>query len=685
MSTYVADNAPLVDTPERLCARVLGSFVVSSAANGVLEMSEVSQSAKSVRFGPYELDLRSAQLKKHGLRVQLQWQPAQILVLLVSQPGEVVTREQLRTCLWQENTFVDFDHDLNNAIDRIREVLCDSANPPRFIETIPKTGYRFIGEVEEVKVSNPYIPPEPALVSDSPNGRLSDSEALAGRQDAPRSASIQRPGRAAALAVVLGLTLGMSGGIAKTLRPQIRSLVVLPFHNLSGNASQDYFADGITDALITDLARIGSLRVISRTSAMHYKGSRQSLPQIARELNVDAVVEGGVVRSGGRVRITAQLIEAASDRHLWARAYDRDAREVLSLQRELARSIVGEIQGGVTNQGKPGGSGRETPNSEAYEAFLKGKFFTRQAGTPDFERGIGYLRHATELDPNFALAHAVLADAYGWYGPRLESARREAETALAMDETLAEGHTALAWVKFRADWDFVDAEHEYRRAVELNPRYVEAREAFGLFLVYQGRLPEALAELEAARHLDPISSKLNMLYGLALYCDRRYDESLLKFQKALELAPGAANIQRHMFRVYEQKGDFRTALQLFPAAAEWWGESHENAIRHAQELRVAYEKSAAPGYWRKRVEIENRNQAKFDKFRVSLLYVHLRENQRALALLEQLYGERSSALPMWLKSDPQYDGLRGERRYQALLRKIGFPPDTGANRQTAQH
>ena len=399
----------------------------------------------------------------------------------------------------------------------------------------------------------------------------------------------------------------MSGGIAKTLRPSVRSLVVLPFENLSGDPSQDYFADGMTDALITDLARTGSLQVISRTSATHYKGSHQSLPEIARELNVDAVVEGGVMRSGGRVRISAQLIQAASDRHLWARAYERDAREVLSLQREVAQSIVSEIRAKMAAPGNTGGSGRETANSEAYEAYLKGKFFTHQPGTPDFERGIGYLRQATQLDPNFALAHAALADSYGWDGPSLEDARREAETALAMDETLAEGHTALAWVKFRADWDFAGAESEYRRALELNPRYVEAREAFGLFLAYQGRLPEAFAELEAARHLDPISSKLNMLYGLALYCDRRYDEALEKFQKALELAPGAANIQRHMFRAYEQKGDLRSAIQIFPEAAEWWGESHENAVRQAEELRKSYEKSGASGYWQKRVEIETRN------------------------------------------------------------------------------
>ena len=652
-------------------------------------MPEPHQTAKpkTVCFGAYELELRNAQLKKHGLRVKLQRQPAQILVLLVSQPGEVVSREQLRTYLWQEDTFVDFDHGLNNAINRIREVLCDSASSPRFIETIPKTGYRFIGELQEARASDPLLVPDPAVASvdGKLRGSLSDSEFPVRQRAEVQTPAANTLSRVMALTVVLALTLGMSGGIAKTLRPPVQSLVVLPFENLSGDPSQDYFADGMTDALITDLARIGSLQVISRTSAMHYKRSHQSLPEIARELNVDAVVEGGVVRSGGRVRISAQLIQASSDRHLWARAYDRDAREILSLQREVAESIVREIQAKMAAPGNTGGNGRETPNSEAYEAYLKGKFFTHQPGTPDFERGIGYLKQATQLDPNFALAHAALADSYGWDGPSLENARREAETALAMDETLAEGHAALAWVKFRADWDFAEAESEYRRAVELDPRYVEAREAFGLFLAYQGRAPEAFAELEAARHLDPISSKLNMLYGLALYCDRRYDEALEKFQKALELAPGAANLQRHMFRAYEQKGDLRNAIQIFPEAAEWWGQSHEIAVRQAEELRKAYAKAGASGYWQKRVEIETRNQSAFDKFRVSLLYVHLGEPERALTLLEQLYAEHSSALPMWLKSDPQYDQIRSEPRYQALLRRIGFPPDAGATRPTAQH
>ncbi len=650
-------------------------------------MAELPQSARKACFGAYELDLRSGQLKKHGLRLKLQRQPAQILVLLVSQPGEVVTREQLRNYLWQEDTFVDFDHGLNNAINRIRELLCDSATTPRFIETIPKTGYRFIGEVEEVGVSNPKpLPAQVVSLADvKVGGPLLNSGASVMRGDEAQTGTIGRFGRGAALAVVLSLTLGMSGGIAKTSQPSVRSLVVLPFENLSGDPAQDYFADGMTDALITDLARTGSLQVISRTSAMHYKGSHQPLPEIARELKVDAVVEGGVMRSGGRVRISAQLIQGASDQNLWARAYERDARDVLPLQREVAQSIVTEIRAKIAAPGNTGGSGRETGNSEAYEAYLKGKFFTHQPGTPDFERGIGYLRQATQLDPNFALAHAALADSYGWDGPSLENARQEAETALAMDETMAEGHTALAWVKFRADWDFAGAESEYRRALEFNPGYVEAREAFGLFLAYEGRLPEAFAELEAARHLDPISSKLNMLYGLALYCDHRYDEALEKFQKALELAPGAPNVQRHMLRAYEQKGELRSAIEMFPEAAEWWGESYENAVRQAEELRKSYEKSGASGYWKKRVEIETRNHVEFDKFRLSLMYVHLGEHERALTLLEQLYREHSDALPMWLKSDPQYDPIRSEPRYQALLQEMGFPPDAGANRLTAQH
>ncbi len=335
-------------------------------------MPEPHQTAKpkTVCFGAYELELRNAQLKKHGLRVKLQRQPAQILVLLVSQPGEVVSREQLRTYLWQEDTFVDFDHGLNNAINRIREVLCDSASSPRFIETIPKTGYRFIGELQEARASDPLLVPDPAVASvdGKLRGSLSDSEFPVRQRAEVQTPAANTLSRVMALTVVLALTLGMSGGIAKTLRPPVQSLVVLPFENLSGDPSQDYFADGMTDALITDLARIGSLQVISRTSAMHYKRSHQSLPEIARELNVDAVVEGGVVRSGGRVRISAQLIQASSDRHLWARAYDRDAREILSLQREVAESIVREIQAKMAAPGNTGDNGRETANSEAYEA-----------------------------------------------------------------------------------------------------------------------------------------------------------------------------------------------------------------------------------------------------------------------------------------------------------------------------
>ena len=625
-------------------------------------MARISESPHTVRFGVYELNLQSAQLKKHGLRIKLQRQPAQILVLLVTKPGEVVTREQLRAHLWREDTFVDFDHGLNNAINRIRDVLCDSPSEPHFIETIPRTGYRFIGKLEEVREVLAF----PSTVT-----RIRpEAEASKGVVTRPL-----RLGRMAAFATVLGLTLGMGGGMSKASRQAIHSLVVLPFENLSGDASQDYFADGMTDSLITDLARLGSFDVISRTSAMHYKGVRTTLPEIARELNVDAVIEGGVVRSGGRVRISAQLIEASSDRHLWAHAYDRDAKEVLSLQREVVQSIVQEIQAKLAGQESERVAPRPTSNMEAYEAFLKGQFFARQPDGPESDRGWEYLKQATALDPNFALAHAALADAYSWDDDTLENSRQEAEKALSLDDTLAGAHTALAWVKNRADWDFQGAEKEYRRALDLNPRYAEAHEGFGYFLADQGRLSEAFAELEAARHLDPISPKLNILYGLVLYCDHRYDEALTKFQKALELAPGSVAAQRHIFRVYEQKGDFESAINMYTAAAPWWGEDPSKAVTHAEELRKAYADLGASGYWRKRLEIETRTGKEHDKFRVSLMYVHLGQADHALDLLEQLYKEHNSGLPMWLRSDPQYDAIRREPRYQTLLRKMGLRSD----------
>jgi len=627
----------------------------------------MTEERHKVRFGPFELDTQTGQLCKHDLPVKLHRQPAQILVMLVTRAGQVVTREQLRAHLWNDDTFVDFDHGLNNAINRLREVLADSATRPRYIETIPKTGYRFVAKTEET----PSVPPLSTKAFPS-----AESVVQCG---SPGSAAVipQRNGKLAwwrspAAVTLLALTLGMGGGITRSPQDPIRSLVVLPFENLSADPSQEYFSDGLTDALITELAGTSSLRVISRTSAMHYKRSRQTLPEIAHELNVDAAVEGTVLRADNRVRITAQLVRADGDRHLWSRRYDRDLSEILSLQQEVAQNIVQEVQAKVGSQMNPNAGATRTVVPAAYEAYLKGVYFSRQT-FPGGEKAAEFFEEAVALDPKYGQAHAALAEIYTWNGGSLEKARHEAELAVALDENLSSAHAALAWVKNRADWDFEGAESEYRRALELSPGNVEARQAYGYFLACQGRIAEAFAQMEAARQLDPISPKMNMLYGLVLFDDHRYGEALGKFNRVLELDPESVNTFRHMMRTYEQMEDFTQAINLYRRAASWFGETESVAGEHAKDLQRAYEKGGARGYWERRLFIEtHQDRDAFSEFRVAEIETHLGNRDHALDLLEHLCEERDSALVMWLKG-PQFDPIRREKRYQSLLAKIGFP------------
>jgi TolB-like protein/DNA-binding winged helix-turn-helix (wHTH) protein/Tfp pilus assembly protein PilF len=635
------------------------------------------QVPRTVRFGAFELNLRTAELRKHGLRIKLQRQPAQILALLAARPAEIVSRDELRKALWPDDTFVDFDHGLNNAINRIREVLCDSVASPRYIETIPKQGYLFIANVEDVvelqsgnSATVPGYPTSPHKLSEHPHTATSPNNATAA---APHRRIVSRTGQ------LLGIfALIMSMG-ARTSPPSMfpgraPSIAVLPLTNLTGDAAQDYLADGMTDALITDLAQIRSLRVISRTSAMRYKASSKALPEIARELGVEAVVEGSVARSGQRVRVNAQLIEAQSDQHLWAKVYEGNLQDVLALQGSVALAVASEIQIRLTPEEHDRLTNARPVKPEAYETYLKGRFFTREFSNST-EDGIPYLKRAIELDPGYAAAHAALAEVYSWNSDTLEDARREAQIAIDLDPNQAEAHHVLAWVKHTLDWDSAGAEKEYRRALELSPGDAEAHESYGYFLSHHGKIAEALAEMEIARQSNPVSTKLNLLTGLVLYSDHRYDQALASFQRVLELSPDSLGAERYMLRAYEQKGDFEKAIEIFPKAAAWFDVDETHARALANELRHNYESLGAKGYWQTRLLQQTRE--KYDgNWRVALTYAHLGENDKTIALLQQECTAHSHALRWWLKADPVFDPLRADQRFQDIVRKAGLPPDS---------
>lgn len=432
-----------------------------------------------LRSAQFELDLRTREIYKEGKRIKLQEQPCQVLALLVEHPGELVTREELRKRLWPNDTFVDFDHGVNLAINRLRDALGDSAENPRFIETLPRRGYRFIAPVNAPKASRDGEPS--AQATSSPAGSAGSGSITWRRALLPALLALSL------VAVFFALIRHWRG---RSPENNIRSLAVLPLENLSGDPNQEYFVDGMTDALTTNLAKIKSLRVISRTSAMKYKNSRTPLAEIARSLHVDAVVEGSVVRSGDKLRITAQLIDARTDRHLWAEDYDRDLRDVVAVQGEVARRIAQEIKTTLTPEEKAQLASQRQVNPEAYEAYLKGRYFWNKRTEAGIKKAITHFQQSIAKDPNSPLAYDGLADCWhsaGWYGylspqETFPKTRAAAMKALELDATLGEAYASLAMVSMNYDWDWSAAEREFRKAIELNPNYANAHHWYADYL-----------------------------------------------------------------------------------------------------------------------------------------------------------------------------------------------------------
>jgi TolB-like protein/DNA-binding winged helix-turn-helix (wHTH) protein/Flp pilus assembly protein TadD len=648
-------------------------------------MREFSPSVRSFRFGVFEIDLRAGELRKRGTRIRLQSQPLMLLLALLKQPGEIVTRDELRRTLWPEDTFVDFDHSLGTAVNKIREVLGDSATNPRFIETLPRRGYRFIAPVETVGESegkpivtqDPAVKQEPAARDLTQAGEHDPVDLRQAAAIAPRSRPTLR-WQIYAFALVL-LSAGLFALIIRRIGSPapIRSLAVLPLENLSGNPSQDYFSDGMTDELITELGQIGELRVISRTSVMTYKGARKPLPQIARELNVDAVVEGTVLRSANRVRITAQLILASTDKHLWAQSYEAELLDVLALQKEVARAIAGQIRIKLNPNEQAVLKQPKAVNAEAYEAYLKGRYFWNKRTGEGLKKAVDYFNRAIGKDPTYAQAYAGLADSYALMGdweygvlPPAEAfpkAKAAAAKALALDNTLGEAHTSLAFVLDLFDWDWGTAEKEYRQAVDLSPNYATAHQWYAWHLIVLGRNDEAIAEMRRAKSLDPLSLIIGTDMADALLIARRYDESIRQSRETLGMDPdfavshfqlGQAFVQKHMY--IEGIAELRKAI----------GFSGGNKTFRSN-LAYAY---AASGRKSEALKIlDDLHNGSNDGFshasEIALIHVGLDEKDQAMIWLERAYTERFN--PSVLMR-PCFDPLRSDPRFQILLRRMGL-------------
>jgi TolB-like protein/DNA-binding winged helix-turn-helix (wHTH) protein/Tfp pilus assembly protein PilF len=649
-------------------------------------------SPKLVRFGIYQLDLRTSELWKQGRKIKLQEQPCRILAILLERRGEVVTREELRKRLWSDDTFVDFDHSLNTAIMRLREALSDSSGNPRFIETLPRHGYRFIAPIQELDGSEPVKSVE---ASSTPESSLRVPESgpeiqFSAGQVTPHLGS--RP-TASRLAIIIGCLLTLFVIALIGVRPrlarhasgvnsqpnQIKSLVVLPFDNLSGDKDQQYFTDGMTDELIAHLAKIRSLRVISRTSSMEYKDTHKTLSQIARDLKVDAVVEGTVLRSGNQVRITAELVQVATDRHLWAETYESPLGDVLGLQSQVASAIVNEIRVNLTAEEQQRLASTRSVSGESYENYLKGRYYWNKRSKEGLTKAIEYFQLAIEKDPNYALAYAGLADCYSIIGSAIvgtvpsqdvaPKARAAAVKALQLDDTLAEAQTSLATVRFNYDWDWAGAVSGFQRSIELNPSYATAYQRYSLYLMAMGRTKESLVQMTRARELDPLSISMNFSLGWRLYMARKYDQAIEQLQNTLEMDPNFALPRMVLGQAYEQKQAFPQALGELQKAVSISHDSPQmlGALGHA--YGASGNRSEAEKVLAKLMEQSEKQYV--SPFYVAIVYVGLAQNDKAVDWLEKAYRDRSNAV-IFSKVDPQLDPLRSTPRFQSLLHRLAL-------------
>ena len=650
--------------------------------------SEPAGISEPIRFGDdLELDAHSYQLRRSGRLLKLERIPMDLLLLLVEQRGQLVTREQIIERVWGKDVFLDTDNSINAAIRKIRQALKDDPEQPRFVQTVTGRGYRFIAPVAQTvtpSASPNSVARQPAPVQDLrgievPGDRV--APALFSPQHLVRKKTLRLY-----LIAFLGLLTTLSMAIAYSRfrnRPSpihssaIHSLAVLPLRNLSGDPTQDYLADGITDALIGRLANIRDLRVISSTSAMQFKDTHLAVPQIAGTLRVDALVEGSVIRDGGRIRVTAQLIRGATDEHFWSETYDRELRDVLALESEVAQSIAAKVE--VTVTGKEHGrlAAVRSVSPEVYESYLKGQFAlgksNSRAGT---EESIGYFEEAIKRDATFAPAYLGLANAYHDLGtvfigaspegvrPKMMSA---VQRTLELDPESTEAHLLLADLQ-QGQWQWAEAEAEYRRALELNPSDAAAHLGLANWLLCQGRTEEALAWAKRARELDPLAVSGSDI-GWILFHARRYDEAIREMRSVLAVRSNDASALWYMGFALIANRQPEEAIPVLEKAVSISDRSpgvigvlvraYAHAGRHADALRLL-------------AELKRRKQAGYVPAGAFVhAYLGLGETDLAFAWLEQAYREQSNIL-QFAKVHPFFDPLRGDPRFKELVRRVGL-------------
>jgi TolB-like protein/DNA-binding winged helix-turn-helix (wHTH) protein len=629
-------------------------------------------------FDRFELDLHSGELLKDGRRLRLQAQPFQLLAFLLERPGEVVTREEICRKLWRSDTFVDFDHSLGTAVNKIREALSDSADHPRFVETMPRRGYRFIGRLNNANgsaalESQPAPSDAYAHATLEPVDNGIETTVVPARQKSgqqPRGIKI-----ALLLTVCLVLLLSTVGLFRRigdshlaSRAASIHSIAVLPLENLSGNPAQDYLADSMTDELITQLARIKGLRVISRTSVMQFKGVHCPLKDIARELGVDGILEGSVLNTDGRARVTVQLVHAASDTHVWAQSYIRNSSDLLLLQQELAENVAKEVHSAAL---PPKPSGRKIA-PQARDAYLRGRYNwfrgNNETARESFEKAI-------QLQPGYAAAYSGLSDYYtagtveGLLVPRdaLPKGEALAQKALQLDDSAPEAHNSMAATYLFYRWNWKEAEKESRRAIELNPNFAEAYHLYAYVLLAMNRKDEAVAAQKESQELDPFARPWGL--GYVLDCAGRYEEASSEFRQRIEALPMDVGLRYDLAQSLSSQGKEKESMEQFAEAVRLGGDE-----QLAAEVRIAFTKggNSRVQEWRLAHLQQMARKQYVSPLEFASAYARLGQHDEVFRWLEKAYEDHVPLL-IRIQQDSDLNSLHGDPRYQALVQRIGLP------------
>ncbi|WP_109484352.1 winged helix-turn-helix domain-containing tetratricopeptide repeat protein [Occallatibacter savannae] len=624
---------------------------------------------KPIRLGDCELNAAAFEVRRGKRTSKLERIPLQILLILIEERGKLVSREVIAERVWGKDVFVDVDNGINTAIRKIRQVLNDDTQQPRFIETISGMGYRFIGPVDEPEedvsaVDAKEIPASVAEVVDEPDPQVK-----------------HRWGRIAGVAAALMLVSGIATVVwLKYWRPQvheIHSIAVLPLQNLSGDSSQEFLADGMTEELITELSRIEPLRVISHTSVMDYKGTKKHLPEIARELNVDAILEGSVIREKEDVRVTVQLLDGPADRHLWSEAYERPLNGVLNLQRDVAKAVANEIRVKLTPVQQARLKAVQDLNPQAYENYVHGRYllstqFTMRA---PLMQAKSHFENAIQADPRFAEAYSGLADAHlylalGRYEVP-ETAFRLAHEALnkatELDDTVGEIHDTLGIILWRHDWDFAGAEKAFDRSIAMAPSYSCAHEDRAGYLAFLGKRSEALAELAKVNGLD-LGPGAQMTAAAVFYQLRDYPRLIEVSKEGVATNPNEALEHLDLGIGYEGIGKHAEAIAEIKKADELSKGDQDNASFLLYSLIRSGDRLGAMKIlqeWEKKESVNS--------YLMATMYSSIGLKDKAFKLMNRAAEERSLELAWHIKADPRIDGLRSDARFLAITRQMGLP------------